>query len=256
MCRWLAYHGEPVYLSALVTQPDHSLIHQSLHASEAKTETNGDGFGLGWYGSRDVPGLYREILPAWNDDNLRHLADQIQSRLFFAHVRASTGTATTRANCHPFTWNNWLFMHNGQIGGYGKVRRALENRLPDDLYASRLGTTDSELLFKLMIMHGLEQDPIEAVRTVLEMTRDEMRKAGIESALRFTACLSDGERIFAFRCASDDAPPTLYHRRNLKGDLIVVSEPLDDQTECWNSVPPHHTLCADGDGVHIKPFSV
>ncbi|MBP0575268.1 class II glutamine amidotransferase, partial [Mycobacterium tuberculosis] len=83
------------------------------------------------YGDRSEPGLYREVLPAWSDENLKHLVHQIRSPLFFAHVRAATGTATTRANCHPFAHGRHLFMHNGQIGGYGRVRRRLEQRLPD-----------------------------------------------------------------------------------------------------------------------------
>ena len=71
MCRFLAYRGKPVFLADLVCAPRHSLVHQSLHAAEAKTETNGDGFGIGWYGERPEPGLYREIRPAWSDENLR-----------------------------------------------------------------------------------------------------------------------------------------------------------------------------------------
>ena len=102
MCRFLAYRGEPVFLSDLVCAPAHSLVHQSLHATEAKTGTNGDGFGLGWYGERPEPGLFRDIRPAWSDENLKSLSAQVRSPLFFAHVRASTGTASTRANCHPF----------------------------------------------------------------------------------------------------------------------------------------------------------
>ena len=131
----------------LIAAPCHSLIHQSLHAEEAKTGTNGDGFGVGWYGARPEPGLYREVRPAWSDENLRSICAQVRSPLFFAHVRAATGTATTRANCHPFVHGRWMFMHNGQIGGYGAVRRALEQLIPDDLYTARAGTTDSEALF-------------------------------------------------------------------------------------------------------------
>ena len=123
MCRWLTYTGRPVYLECLLYEPVNSLIQQSLHARKARVPTNGDGFGFGWYGEREVPGLYRETLPAWNDPNLKSLAHQISSRMFFAHVRASTGTATSRANCHPFAHGRWMFMHNGQIGGYEKVRR-------------------------------------------------------------------------------------------------------------------------------------
>ena len=80
MCRWTVHAGEPVFLEQLVLEPSHSLIAQSLHAREAKAGTNGDGFGLGWYGERREPGLYREILPAWSDCNLRSLCRQLRSR--------------------------------------------------------------------------------------------------------------------------------------------------------------------------------
>lgn len=126
MCRFLAYSGEPVFLSDLVCAPTHSLVHQSLHADEGKTETNGDGFGIGWYAERPEPGVYRDISPAWSDENLVNLCGQVRARTFFAHVRASTGTATARANCHPFVYGRHLFMHNGQIGGYHRIKRRLE----------------------------------------------------------------------------------------------------------------------------------
>ena len=56
MCRWIAYSGPTVPLSHYVTEPSHSLISQSLNALEATTSTNGDGFGLGWYGEHQEPG--------------------------------------------------------------------------------------------------------------------------------------------------------------------------------------------------------
>ena len=63
MCRWAAYLGEEVFLEDIVTAPCHSLIAQSHCAREAKSPTNGDGFGIAWYGDRPEPGLYRDILP-------------------------------------------------------------------------------------------------------------------------------------------------------------------------------------------------
>src|SRR5690606_4317909 len=121
-------------------------------------ETNGDGFGIAWYDEQPEPGLYRDILPAWSDPNLRSLARQVRSGLFLAHVRASTGTATNRSNCHPFAVGRWSFMHNGQIAGYARLRRRLDMLLPEELYAHRLGTTDSEVMFLLALSLGLEQD--------------------------------------------------------------------------------------------------
>jgi predicted glutamine amidotransferase len=99
MCRWLAYSGSPIRLEELLVKRDRSLIDQSLHARQGATTTNGDGFGVGWYGDGEEPRVYRSTHPAWNDRNLRELAAGISSPLFFAHIRASTGTAiqeTTR----------------------------------------------------------------------------------------------------------------------------------------------------------------
>ena len=72
MCRWLAYSGTPVPLSDLLMRPDHSLIDQSRHATQNVETTNGDGFGVGWYGEGETPGVYRDTHPAWNDSNFRH----------------------------------------------------------------------------------------------------------------------------------------------------------------------------------------
>ena len=115
MCRWIAYRGETIPLEQYVTAPAHSLVVQSQRALESTAATNGDGFGMGWYGQHSEPGLYREVRPAWSDENLRYLCRHIRSHLYFAHVRASTGTPITRPNCHPFACGRWLFMHNGMI---------------------------------------------------------------------------------------------------------------------------------------------
>ena len=254
MCRWLSYRGPAIYLEELLYEPKHSLIDQSLHALEAKTPTNGDGFGVGWFGGRQTPGTYHEILPAWNDANLKSLAHQIHSNNFFAHVRASTGTATSRANCHPFSYRNWLFMHNGQVGEYHKLRRALESRIPDDLYIERKGTTDSEAIFYMMLGNGLEEDPVGAANKTLGQVVDMMDQAGIRSAFRMTSVFSDGERYFALRFSTDDKPPTLYYCDE-NDKLILVSEPLDSDTSAWKEVPPSTMLIAgNGNEVNLQPL--
>ncbi len=127
---------------------------------------NGDGFGLGWYSQHPEPGLYREIRPAWSDENLRYLCRHLQSHLFFAHVRAATGTAITRVNCHPFASGKWLFMHNGFLGNWSRWRRQVEALIPDELYPSRIGTTDSEAIFLAMMGAGIDQ-PVAAAEKIL-----------------------------------------------------------------------------------------
>jgi len=250
MCRWLAYAGEPVFLEDLICKPVHSLVEQSLCANEAKTPTNGDGFGIGWYGRRPEPGLYREVLPAWNDANLRSLASQIEAGLFFAHVRASTGTGSSRPNCHPFAHGRWLFMHNGQVGGYLQLRRRLESLIPDRFYDCREGTTDSEVLFYLLFANGLEDDPVGALSRTLAQVTGVMEEAGVTDPLRFTAALSDGRSVYAVRHASDQAPPSLYWRQGEDSGegraVSIVSEPFE-QPETWRSVPPDRALVVGPD---------
>ena len=74
MCRWLAYSGAPVNLEELLFKPPNSLVMQSKHSKLGATTTNGDGFGVGWYGAGERPGVFRSTEPAWNDRNLRELS--------------------------------------------------------------------------------------------------------------------------------------------------------------------------------------
>jgi len=256
MCRLVAYQGEPTFLDALVCAPRHSLVEQSLRAAQAKTVTNGDGFGIGWYGERPEPCVYREVMPAWSDENLLALCASIRSGLFFAHVRAATGGGISRHNCHPFRRGRWMFMHNGQIGGFGQVRRALESKLPDHLYAARQGATDSELLF-LLALARIEQQgqpPDEAMCAVLGDTLRLMQGQGVDQPLRFAAVLADGQSLLAFRFASDNHPPTLYTGRTSDG-TVVASEPLDGGSRQWRLIPPNSLVRVEaGRALRARPI--
>ena len=242
MCRWIAYRGETTAFEHYVTEPEHSLVTQSLRALEATTGTNGDGFGLGWYGNHPEPGLYRETRPAWSDENLRYLCRHLHSHLFFAHVRAATGTAVTRQNCHPFACGRWMFMHNGFVGSWNRLRRKVESMIPEALYPSRVGTTDSEAVFLAMMDAGVEREPVEAARRVLLSLCELVNEDGRHDRMRFTAALANGHDLFAFRFAENDNANTLYYREDGER-LIVVSEPFDKEPD-WTEVPPNHALVA------------
>lgn len=256
MCRWAAYIGKPIFLEEIVSKPGHSLIHQSQCATRCHTSINADGFGLAWYGDRAEPGLYRDVMPAWSDPNLKSLTATVKSGLFLAHVRASTGTATSRNNCHPFTYGHWSFMHNGQIGGYEDFRRAGEMMIPDSLYAERKGATDSEALFLVALAEGLEADPRAALERASARLEALSRERGHTPHMRLTAALSDGARLYAVRYASDDQAPSLYHRwSDTRRGRAVVSEPLEDDEGDWEEIPAGSFCIFDGKSVTIEPFA-
>lgn len=254
MCRWAAYIGEPIFLEDIVSRPGHSLIHQSQCATECKSAINADGFGIAWYGEREAPGLFRDILPAWSDPNLRSLTAQVRSHLFLSHVRASTGTATSRNNCHPFAVGRWTFMHNGRIGGYDAFRRDADMLIPDALYPQRKGATDSEALFLLALAEGLDTEPRAALERATARLEALSRQKGTAPHFRMTAALSDGVRLHAVRYATDDHAPTLYHRwSDSRGGRAVVSEPLESG-EDWEAVPAGSFCTFEGRALKVEPF--
>ena len=236
MCRLAAYCGPSIPLQNIVTSPAHSLLRQSSAATESLVSVNGDGFGICWYGREAKPGLYRDVMPAWSDCNLSSVCRLVESRLFMAHVRASTHGETSRANCHPFVFGRWSFMHNGQIPHIARVRRELESELPDSLYNARLGTTDSELFFLLLLAMGFDDDPNlawkKAYKRIVASHTDD------DEPIRMTCVLSDGHVVYAFRQSSDQNSPTLYHSRQLdNGGHALASEPLDKLTKNWCPIP-------------------
>lgn len=255
MCRWAAWIGKPIFLEEIISRPDHSLIAQSRRAEECKTAINADGFGVAWYAHRAEPGLYRDVHPAWSDSNLAALAGQVRSPLFLLHVRASTGSAISRNNCHPFAVGRWSFMHNGQVGGFDQCRKLADMAIPDDLYGDRRGATDSEALFLRSVGYGLDKAPIAAMeRAVMEMQKLSER-LGSTPHMRCSAAYSDGQQLYAVRYASDDCAPTLYYRHCPKRcGYMVVSEPLDEMRESWQEVPQGRVLTFGATGVTSAPF--
>ncbi len=265
---WIAYSGEPKFLDELLFKPEHSLIDQSLSARSSVTPTNGDGFGIGWYSERETPGIYRNFLPAWNDRNLRDLAEQIRSHLFLAHVRAATGTAVQQTNCHPFRFGKWLFVHNGVIHGFREMKRDLVQEVSPELYPSIEGTTDSEVMFFLALTLGLEDDPLAATARMAHLVEQVGRAHGVEEALTMTLGISDGKRVFGIRYASDGSPRTLFHSRDMcalkelnpKIDRFsddaraVVSEPFGTLSESWVEIPPSSAVIIDGAKLETREF--
>lgn len=239
MCRFVAYAGPSIPIERIVVLPQHSLLEQSQHATEAKSAVNGDGFGIAWYGDQENPGVYRDVLPAWSDGNLVDFCRMVHSRMFLAHVRASTIGETSRNNCHPFSYGPWSFMHNGQLGDFNRIRRQLEQLLPDRFYNAQRGSTDSEMLFLLLLSNGLEQDPIGAIRKTI--TEIEQVQGDLLKPNRISAAFSDGSSVYAFRYSSDNKSPTLYHGNQMEsGGLAIASEPIDGNAQNWTPVADRH----------------
>ena len=254
MCRWLAYSGTPVLLEELLYKPTHSLIVQSLHSRLGVETTNGDGFGIGWYGESSTPAVFKSIEPAWNDRNLQELSGHVRSGLVFAHIRASTGTPVQQTNCHPFRHGRWLWMHNGSIARFHDVKRELLLAVDPSLFPDLEGSTDSEAFFFLALTMGLEDDPPAAVERAVGLIEHVGRSNRIEHPIQMTVATTDGDRVWGFRYSSEGRSRSLYFStlvETLRAQYpdnpvlqglsdesrLVVSEPLGDLEGAWNEVP-------------------
>ena len=271
MCRWLAYSGSPILLEELLLKPVHSLIDQSLHSKLGATTTNGDGFGIGWYSAEDTPGVFHSIEPAWNDQNLRELAQHLTSPLVFAHIRASTGTAIQKSNCHPFRHGHWLWMHNGLIREFRSVKRDLAFAVDPSLYPLIEGSTDSELFFYLALSLGLKGDPPSAVERAVGLIEATGHAHGVEHPIQMTVATTDGASLWAFRYSSERTSRSLFYSTDVETlraqypdhpvlhslsdeTRLVVSEPLGDLAGAWNEVPESSCGIVQQGQDELRPF--
>ncbi len=272
MCRWLAYSGSPVLLEDLLYKPQNSLVVQGQHSRLGATTTNGDGFGVGWYGAYDTPGLFRSTEPVWNDRNLRELCAHARAARVFAHIRASTGSAVQQTNCHPFRHERWLWMHNGALVGFRQMKRDLAMAVGADLFADIEGSTDSEMFFFLALTFGLRDDPPAGVARAVALVEDVGRRHGIEFPVQMTVATTDGETTWAFRYSSEGRSRSLFQSTDvstlrhqypdnpvlheLSDDTrLVVSEPLGDLQGAWHEVPESSYVVVHGGNDEVHPFT-
>jgi len=272
MCRFALYVGAEISVESILTQPHNSIVHQSFHSHERAEPLNGDGFGMAWYvDGHAEPAIFKDVTPAWSNLNLMNLARVTRTRSLLAHVRAaSPGLPVQQLNCHPFAWQNLAFMHNGTVGGFAQIRRALLRELDDEAFAAIQGTTDSEHVFALATQHyreASEEPPLarlaSSLRAAITRTEALREAAGIKTPSLLNLALSDGKRAVVTRFISegDEEPNSLYvhsgSRYTCEGGVcrmvdpgteghavIVASEPLSEDAG-WTRVPKNHLVTID-----------
>ncbi len=294
MCRFTLYLGPPIALSSLITEPTHSLIHQSFESLEREEPLNGDGFGVGWYAPEmsDRPAVFRSVSPAWSNRNLLELCRVTRSPCVLAHVRAATrGLSVTETNCHPFAQGRLTMMHNGEVGGFARMRRGIIAGLSDRAFEAVQGTTDSEHLFGVFLdehgasgvessgggASGVESSTGDTLAGALHRALVRVsalgRALGLDEPSYLNVAVSDGRHAAVSRCTTDalGRADSLYVHTGRRyvcesgvcrmiepsggaGPAVIVSsEPLSADPG-WTAVPVNHMVVVDANrSVSIRP---
>ena len=263
MCRFVIYHGKRILLSDILTKPEHSLLRQASRRDAytpgaEKSElydksqcekrnhaVNADGFGLAAFDSQNrlFASLFKSVTPAWSNQNLAELCEVQYTDLLFAHIRAaSPKMLVSEANCHPFRRGQFVFMHNGGISGFSKIRRAMLASFNDAVFKSIRGSTDSEHAFALFLTQFQQEDVMgpdaapdmmpagklkrltpdqfaRGIRLTIVKIMEFQKQSGMtydQAASSLNFAVSDGQCICVSRCRTHNKndPPTLYYCRS------------------------------------------
>jgi predicted glutamine amidotransferase len=177
-----------------------------------------------------------------------------------------------QTNCHPFRHGRWLFVHNGFIAGFDRLRRDLMLAVDPELFAGIQGSTDTEVVFHLALTFGLEQDPVGALERTVGVIEAAAASHGIEGAVQATFGVSDGAALWAVRYASEGRARSLFASEDVESvrrlhpdnprfqrlaadDRLIVSEPFSDLPGVWREISERTAVIVRAGGVlEERPF--
>jgi glutamine amidotransferase len=206
----MAWLGQPLLIDELLFKTQHGIVDQSLHSRLGAEPTNGDWVRARVVRRRGGPWSLSQRLARLVGCDLRELAAHIESPLFMAHVRAAIGSPVQETNCHPFRDGRWLFVHNGFIADFHRLRRDLMLAVDPARFADIHGSTDTEVVFYLALAFGLEDDPIEALERTVGFIETTAREHAVSAPVQASFGVADGDSLWAVRYATEGVPRSLF----------------------------------------------
>lgn len=173
--------------------------------------------------------------------------------------------APSEDNAHPWIFDKLMWMHNGEVSNFNKIKRALQQGLPEELFLYPSGYTDSEWAF--MVFLSKLKDPHARSFTHTELRNAMMetikhinklsKAAGVTSPHLLNYVVTDGKSIIATRYISSrvqEASSLFFSSgtefkeykeggiyRMIKADkrenvIMIASEPLTFERSEWMEV--------------------
>lgn len=253
MCRLFYALGQSdlsIYLYYFLAQSTHLQKNTPELESSADEFHHLDGYGLAGFREKSNKWIiYRSVKPPFKDPNRLFIVDKMaKNRLVIGHLRNAEHPEAAPAeynNTHPFYHKNTVFMHNGLIQNYMSnpdVFTQIYALIHPSYYTSIKGSTDSELLFYMLLSEIKRQESASATpssRETLYNTVNECFRA-LSRITNYTAniiyCDKEYSVITRF-CANKHTSsgpleaPSLYVNRTFDSiyGIFLSSEPLANE---------------------------
>lgn len=123
------------------------------------------GWGIGWYEStgkiQTIKGVQSYINPKLN----KPPSASVVSKIIILHTRRATSGEVAQKNCHPFFYKQQLFAHTGHVHKE-MLYEGLQKPYNQNFQSEPI---DSEVLFRLLIQAIDQGDPVEGIRSVIQL---------------------------------------------------------------------------------------
>lgn len=152
----------------------------SMKEFKYRGRSNSHGWGFAFLENRKWKVIKKA--GSMDDEDITQEQFKFKSKIIIGHVRIPSCGGAIHKNTHPFSADNWVFVHNGTVRDVKNY--PLGERRPE-------GDTDSEYAF-YYLMVKIRQDPSNMIK-ILKEESDKICKLG-----RFNFLMSDGKMIFAY----------------------------------------------------------
>ena len=217
MCRWMAWHGQPVLIEELLFKTQHGIVDQSLHSRMGAEPTNGDG--LGWAGTAPAkarasttaslpPGATRTCASSPRTSSRRCSWCTCGRRSGHRSRRPTAIPSATGAGCSCTTATSVTSMSSGGTSCWRSIRScspASWGRPTRRWSSGSRSRSDSRTI---------RSDALERTVGLIEATATER---GVAPMVQGTFGVSDGSSLWAVRYAhrGPGAVPVRVGRRRL-----------------------------------------
>lgn len=228
------------------------------------------GWGLGFHQNGEV--LHKKRPQLTGELHWETVAADVVSDCVVLHLRQPTVGDFHVRNTHPFRFGSWLFAHTGTIERFNAIEQRLRESLPDFLARNVRGSTDSELLFHVVLSFLHDAGQLDTPQP-----RKDAVLASIRSAValvdrlcaevkapesQINLVLTEGRTMFALRRGGPmayverrglhDPPETIPATEDPRAPttlryVMVVAEDVGDLGPHWVAMERGQTLVIDRD---------